>query len=534
VSGRLDTAAPPAPIAGRLGLGSLPSLPAGLAPRVDPRSLRIGIVHLGPGAFHRAHQAVYTEDAVAAAGGDWGICGVTQRSRQVVDQLAPQDGLYTLAQRDGDGERLRVVGSIRELRWAQEDPDEVLARIAAPATGLVTLTVSEKGYHHDPATTRLRLDSPAIAADLAQRTTHTVVAQVALGLDRRRRQDGGPMTVLCCDNLPHNGHVLGGLVREFAACLDDGDALLEWIDRSVRFPSTMVDRITPATTAEDRQRVAAALGARDAGVVITEPFSQWIIQDDFAADRPAWERAGAVLTDDVRPYERIKLRLLNGCHFTVAHLGVLAGYEFVSDAVSPAAPFLPVLRSLMAVDVVPTLAVPDGFDLDAYQAQLLERFANPALRHRTTQIVMDGSQKLPQRLLDGVRDRRRGGAEPAIAALGVAAWMRFVSARRSETGQPLTVDDPLGEEMARRLAGREEAEPVVDGLLSMPQVFGEELAADAVFRGLLVDHLDSLIRDGAEATARRVAGSAQAARRAAGQVALEPGTAGGTAPRSRR
>jgi fructuronate reductase len=491
---------------GRLGLSTLSTLPPRTAPRIDPRSLKIGIVHLGIGAFHRAHQAVCTEDAIAAAGGDWGIFGVTQRSRAVVDQLAPQDGLYTLAERDGDGERLRVIGSVRDVMWAQEDPDALLARIAAPATQVITLTVSEKGYHHDPATNRLRRDSPEIAADLAQGTARTVLGQLAQGLVRRRGQDGGPITIVCCDNLPHNGHVLGELVREFAARLPDSDGLLEWMARSVRFPSTMVDRITPATTDEDRARVAAVLGAQDAGVVVTEPFSQWVIEDDFAGPRPAWEQGGATLTGDVRPYELIKLRLLNGCHFTVAHLGILAGYEFVSDAVSPSAPFLAVLRALMAEDVVPTLAAPDGFDLDAYQAQLLDRFANPALRHRTAQIAMDGSQKLPQRLLDTIRDRRRTGAEPTVAALGVAAWMRFVSARRSEDGRPLTVDDPLADEIERRLAGREEPAAVVGELLSMGQIFGEELAADEVFKALLVEHLTSLIRDGAERTARRVVG----------------------------
>lgn len=499
---------PPGPSRRRLDLTLLPSLPAGLRPRVDPRSLPVGIVHLGIGAFHRAHQAVYTEDAIAAAGGGWGICGVTQRSRAVVDQLGPQDGLYTLAQRGADGERLRVVGSVRELVWAREEPERLLDRIAAPATRVVSITVSEKGYRHDPATGHLQLDDPEIRADLARGDARTVVGQLALGLDRRRRVSDAPVTVVCCDNLPDNGRVVAGLVGEFAARLDRGDELVGWIERNVRFPSTMVDRITPATTAEDRAGVAAALGAEDRGVVVTEPFSQWIVQDDFAAPRPAWERAGAIMTADVRPYERIKIRLLNGSHSTIAYLGLLAGYEFVADAVSPAAPFLGVARSLMADDVAPTLAVPDGFDLGAYQHQLLERFANPALRHRTLQIAMDGSQKLPQRLLDTVRDRRRAGHEPMFAALGVAAWMRFISARRTDAGRPLAVDDPQADAIATRLRGREDPASVVDALLAMPQIFGDELAADERWRDLLVGHLEMLVADGAEATARRIGRSA--------------------------
>jgi fructuronate reductase len=490
----------------RLGLATLEHLPSELAPRVDPCALRVGIVHLGIGAFHRAHQAVYTEDAIAAEGGDWGICGVTQRSPAVVEQLRPQDGLYTLAQRDGKGERLRVIGAVRELHWSQENAHAVSERIAAPGTRLVTLTVTEKGYHHDPATNRLALDDPAVAADLADGGTRTVAGQLARGLARRRAADAGPITVLCCDNLPDNGHVLHGLVADFVDRAPASDGVGDWIADNVTFPSTMVDRITPATTREDRERIATQLGARDEGAVVTEPFTQWVIEDAFAAGRPAWERAGAIMTSDVRPYEQIKLRLLNGAHSALAYLAVLAGDELVSDAMAPDAPFAVLLRRLMAVDVAPTLSVPDGFDLAAYQDELLERFANPALRHRTIQIAMDGSQKLPMRLLGTIGDRRRAGAEPVLASLGVAAWMRFVSARRSDDGHALTVDDPLAETIAERLAGREEPAPVVDALLGMRQIFEEELAADPVWRAMLIDHLDALIRDGASRTARRVAG----------------------------
>ena len=490
----------------RLDLATLEHLPRAMTPRVDPCALPVGIVHLGIGAFHRAHQAVYTEDAIAAEGGDWGICGVSQRSAAVVEQLRPQDGLYTLAQRDGAGERMRVIGAVRELHWAHAEADVVRHRIAAPATRLVTLTVTEKGYHQDPATNRLDLDDPEVAADLADAGSRTVVGQLAGGLARRRTDDGGPVTVLCCDNLPDNGEVVRGLVADFVDRSPGCDGLGDWITANVTFPSSMVDRITPATTEDDLARIAAALGARDEGAVVTEPFTQWVIEDDFAAGRPAWERAGAIMTADVRPYEQIKLRLLNGAHSALAYLAVLADAELVSDAMRPDAPFRAVLKKLMAVDVAPTLAVPDGFDLDAYQDELLERFANPALRHRTIQIAMDGSQKLPMRLLGTIRDRRRAGAEPVVASLGVAAWMRFVSARRSDGGRGLTVDDPLAGAIADGLRGREDAAPVVDTLLSMSQIFDEELAADTAWRDLLIDHLDALIRDGAERTARRVAG----------------------------
>jgi len=490
----------------RLGLATLEQLPAGVAPRVDSRALRVGIVHLGIGAFHRAHQAVYTEDAIAAQGGDWGICAVTQRTPAVVEQLRPQDGLYTLAQRDGDGERLRVIGVERELYWAQADAETVRSRIGAPTTRVVTLTVTEKGYHHDPATSRLALNDPAVAADLADGGIRTVVAQLARGLAQRRRDDAGPVTVLCCDNLPDNGEVLRGLVADFVHRATASDGLGDWVAANVTFPSTMVDRITPATTEADLAGIAAVLGVRDEGAVVTEPFTQWVIEDAFASGRPAWERAGAIMTDDVGPYEQIKLRLLNGAHSALAYLAVLADAELVSDAMAPDAPFGALLRRLMAVDVAPTLSVPEGFDLAAYQDELLQRFANPALRHRTIQIAMDGSQKLPMRLLGTIRDRRRAGAEPVVASLGVAAWMRFVSARRSDGGRALTVDDPLADTIAERLGGREDPEPVVDTLLGMSQIFDEELAADTAWRALLVDQLTALLRDGAARTARHVAG----------------------------
>jgi fructuronate reductase len=490
----------------RLDLTALEHLPRELTPCVDPRALGLGIVHLGIGAFHRAHQASYTEHAIAAEGGDWGICGVTQRSPAVVEQLAPQDGLYTLSQRDGAGESLRVIGAVRETLWVQANPDAVSERMAAPATRVISLTVTEKGYHHDPATNRLAFDHPAVAADLADGGSRTAVGQVAGGLARRRAEDGGPVTVLCCDNLPHNGQVLRGLVADFVAHSAHPDGLGDWIEANVRFPSTMVDRITPATTAEDLDRIAAALGARDEGAVVTEPFTQWVIEDDFAAGRPAWERGGAILTADVRPYEQIKLRLLNGSHSTLAYLGRLADCEFMADAVRPDAPFAAVVRRLMTIDLAPTLTVPDGFDLTAYQDQLFERFANPELRHRTSQVAMDGSQKLPARLLAPILERRRAGDEPVAATLAVAAWMRCVSARRSDSGRALTVDDPLADEIAERLRGSEEAETVVDTLLGFEQIFDAGLAADAQWRALLIDHLATLIRDGAERTARRVAG----------------------------
>lgn len=499
-----DVMSTPAP-APRLSLGTLDAVDAGHRPRVDPRALGVGVVHLGIGAFHRAHQAVYTEDAVAAAGGDWGICGVTQRSRSVVEQLGPQDGLYTVLAHDAGGSSARVVGAVRELLFAGEEPGRLRALIAAPTTRLVTLTVTEKGYRHDPATGRLRRADPDVAADLdgwaTARPPRTVVGQLVAGLAARRAADAGPVTLLSCDNLPANGAVLRGLVGDFCAALPDGDGLREWIAASVRFPSSMVDRIVPATTPADRDQVQRLLGLRDEGVVVTEPFRQWVVEDDFAAGRPAWERAGAVLTADVAPYEAMKLRLLNGSHSTLAYLGLLAGHEHVADAVADDG-IAALVDRLMAHDVVPTLAVPDGFDVARYRQDLLDRFANPALHHRTLQIAMDGSQKLPQRLLGTISDALAAGREPRAACLGVAAWMRYVSTGRSEAGVPLPVDDPLAARLGEVTAGAGSPAAVVDALLGLPEVFGTDLPADARFRALVEEALEVLTRDGVAGAVR--------------------------------
>lgn len=487
----------------RLSLRTLPKVPPAAAPGIDPAELGVGIVHVGVGAFHRAHQAVYTEDALAAAGGRWGVCGVTPRSRAVVDQLRPQDGLYTVLARGADAAEGRVVATLRELLFAGDQSEAVLARIGDPAVRIVTLTVTEKGYRHDPATGRLRRADAGVRADAAGGPPSTVVGLLARGLQARMRVGGGPLAVACCDNLPHNGRTLARLVGDFVELLPAAEQtpLAEWLAEHVRFPSSMVDRIVPATTDGDRAEVAQLIGLADDGAVVTEPFRQWVIEDDFPGGRPAWERAGALLTRDVTPYEVIKLRMLNGAHSTLAYLGALAGYETIAEAMSDDA-LGAVVRRLMREDVAPTLDVPGGFDLDSYEAQLLERFANPALRHRTVQVAMDGSQKLPQRLLSTLRARRAAGAEPRWAAFAVAAWMRWVSTDVTDTGAPRVLDDPLAPLLTRAVDGAGSADDVVDRLLGVDEVFGDDLPGDAVVRGLLVDALRSLAKDGARRAAQ--------------------------------
>jgi fructuronate reductase len=490
----------------RLSLAGLTRVPAAYRPAIDPRQRRVRIVHLGIGAFHRAHQAYYTEES-----GDWGSCGVTQRSPRVAQQLAPQDCLYTLLVRDSEDARPQVIGAVREVLYGGGDPAAVAARIADPEVSIVSLTVSEKGYRYDPATRRLRLDDPEIAADLAGRPPRTVIGQLTAGLAARvAAGDAGPLTVVCCDNLPANGPTVRGLVLDFArAWADKGGpaALHDWIGERIAFPATMVDRIAPATTDADLADVAALLGGvRDLAAVVAEPFTQWVIEDSFAGPRPAWELAGAQLVSDVAPYEKVKLRMLNGTHSTVAYLGGLAGYEFIAEAVADDV-LAGCAQRLMAADIAPTLTAPADMDLGEYAAQVLRRFGNTALRYRCAQVAMDGSQKLPYRLRDTIADRLATGAIPVWATLAFAAWMRHVWTQRADDGRPFPVDDPLADVFRARLAeagvageSAGQAGRVAEALLGIGAVFGE-LAESAVFRELVTELLGRLAEDGARRTA---------------------------------
>lgn len=487
----------------RLSRGTLAGLPAGIArPTYDLDAARIGIVHLGIGAFHRAHQAVYVDDSLAAGERDWAICGASLRSPDTSDALVPQDGLYTVAVRSGAGERPRVIGAVRRLLVAPADPDALIDAMADPAVRIVSLTVTEKGYCHDPATGELRQDHPDIIADLETPLAPRSAPGFLVEALRRRRAAGlAPFTVLCCDNLPANGATVARVVGRFAA-LRDPD-LGRWVKGEVAFPSTMVDRIVPATTDADRAAMAATLGVEDAWPVVTEPFTQWVIEDRFGAGRPRFEEAGAELVPDVAPYELMKLRLLNGSHSTLAYLGYLAGHETIADTMADQA-FVRLIRGLMDEEVTPTLTVPRGADLAAYKASLLERFTNPALKHRTWQIAMDGSQKLPQRLLATIRDRLEKGAPIARLALGVAGWMRYVTGV-DEAGRPIDVRDPLSREL-QEIA--REAGPVADrlapALLSVVVIFGHDLPRDSRFVGVVTAALSEIYQHGVVDTVAKV------------------------------
>jgi fructuronate reductase len=447
-------------------------------PAYDRAAMEIGVVHFGPGAFHRAHQAVYFDD-ILAHDPRWGISAVALRTPGVRDALKPQDGLYGLALLD-EHPSWRVVGAIGELLVAAEDPAPVFARLVRPQTWLVTLTVTEKGYALAGDGT-LDFDHPDIRHDLANPgAPRSVVGWLAEGLGRRRAAALAPFTVVSCDNLAENGRKLAAAVGAFAARRDAD--LVRWIAGEVRFPSTMVDSITPATDDALRARAAEALGLSDAWPIQREAFSQWVVEDSFSEDAPDWASVGVTVTDDVAGYARAKLRLLNGAHSTLAYVGLLRGHETVREAMDDPA-LAAFVRGLMIEDIAPTLAPPRGFDGAGYIEALLTRFRNGALRHLLSQIAWDGSQKLPVRILATVRDDAAAGRPLAGLAVPVAAWMRFVRAM-ARGGEPLT--DPLAGMLAEvGAATTGEGAHDVPTFLALDAVFGGESLPPAYEPALL-------------------------------------------------
>jgi fructuronate reductase len=443
-------------------------------PRAD---LAPGVLHFGPGAFHRAHQAAYF-DALIPADRRWGISAVALNSTDVAAALRPQDGLYTLSIL-GERPRRRVIGALVEL-LTRADAQAITARMAAPTTALVTCTVTEKGYHladHGG----LDADHPAVAADLqAPDAPHTLVGWLVHGLAARRAAGAGGLTIISCDNLAANGRRLRRAVLDFAGAARPD--LTPWIEDEVRFPSCMVDSITPATDAALRERVQAETGLYDAWPIQRESFSQWVLEDDFAAARPALDTVGVQFVRSAEPFEAAKLRLLNGAHSTLAYLGLLLGHETVHDAIGDA-PLARFVERLMREDIAPDLHPAEGLEIGGYIDALLQRFRNPAIRHHLSQIAWDGSQKLRFRLIASARDALAAGRPLERLALPVAAWLRFVAAPRPPW-------PPLIDPLADRLRHLVERGP--DAVLRESGVFPPELLACEAYVAAVLDGYEAL------------------------------------------
>ncbi|WP_097069576.1 mannitol dehydrogenase family protein [Rhodobacter maris] len=435
---------------------------------------KLGIVHLGLGAFFRAHGAIFTEEAIAASGGDWGILGVSLQSAGTRDALEPQGGAYIALELAPEGAKARPVQVIAGVLVAPENPEAVLAAMADPGVKIVSLTVTEKGYCHEPATGALNLDHPDIAHDLTAALPRSAPGFIVRALERRRAAGLAPFTVMSLDNLPHNGKVLRGVVLALAREIDP--ELADWIAAEGCFPATMVDRIVPATKPEDIAEVEALIGCHDAAPVMHEPFRQWVIEDSFVnGERPGWGMVGAQLVADVTPYEHMKLRMLNGTHSSLAYLGYLAGHETIAETMADAV-FARFVAKLWKDEIIPALTPPPGEDLGAYAEALAKRYANPAIRHRTWQIAMDGSQKLPQRILGTLAETFATGRHAPGLQLAVAAWMRYVGGV-DEKGAPIEVKDPLAARLKALSDSAESPEGKVAALLSLREVFSEEMAA---------------------------------------------------------
>ncbi|WP_378739879.1 mannitol dehydrogenase family protein [Nocardia brasiliensis] len=483
---------------------SLPELGSHLAtPTYDRSGISTGIVHFGVGGFHRAHQARYIDRLLELGGArEWGICGVgvLPGDRRMRDVLRAQDGLYTLSVLAPDGSwTTRVVGSIVEYLYAPDDPEAVLAKLADPGTRIVSLTVTEGGYHFSATTGAFDADDPDIRADLAPNAVPaSIFGLITEALARRRARGVAPFTVLSCDNIEGNGHVARAAFSAFARLRDR--ELGDWVAREVRFPNSMVDRITPMTPPEATAEVARRYGVTDRWPVVTEPFAQWVLEDSFTLGRPDYGAVGVQLVDDVAPYELMKLRLLNAGHQALAYFGYLSGYRLVHDAAQD-----PVFRRLllryMDIEATPTLRPVPGVDLEQYKHTLIERFANPAIGDTVARLCADTSDRIPKWVLPVIRQRLADDGEITCAAAIVASWARYAEGI-DEQGGPIEVVDRLRDRLAP-LARRQRDDRTA--FLGERSVFGD-LIDEPRFVSAYVAALDSLYAKGARATVADLAG----------------------------
>ncbi len=482
-------------------------------PSYDRDALRVGIVHIGVGGFHRAHQAMYL-DRLFSAGrdGDWALCGVgvLDADRAMGEVLHRQDELYTLVEKHADGSRdPRVIGSMVEYLVAPEDPDAVLASLTDPAVRIVSLTVTEGGYHVNTATGEFDPSEASVAHDIARAADApptSAFGYLVEGLRRRRAAGDPPFTVMSCDNIAGNGDVAHRMITAFARLRDEtlGTDLAAWIEREVPFPNSMVDRITPRTTDEDRAELAERFGVDDGWPVVCESFCQWVLEDRFASGRPAFEEAGVQVVDDVEPYELMKLRLLNASHQALAYLGYLAGFRYAHE-VAADDEFVAFVRGYMDAEATPTLLPVPGVDLEDYKATLIERFANPEIRDTLARLAAESSDRIPPWLVPVIRrnlelrDEGRHG-EIERSALIVAAWARYAEGV-DEDGEPIDVVDTGRAEERTAAARRYPDEPLA--FLADRSLFGD-LIDDDRFTAAYRRHLDRLHDDGARAAVRAV------------------------------
>jgi mannitol 2-dehydrogenase len=486
-----------------LNTASLSSLdPAVAVPQYDRGAVRAGIVHLGVGAFHRAHQALYLDSLMNEGKAlDWGICGVgvLPGDRRMKDALAAQDCLYTLVEKRPDGTQVpRVVGSIVEYLLAPDDPEAVIEKMADEQTRIVSLTVTEGGYNFHAVTGEFDADDPGVVHDLqpgaAPKTTFGLVTEA---LARRRQRGLAPFTILSCDNIQGNGHAARRSFTAFARLRDP--KLGEWVDEHVRFPNCMVDRITPVTTDDDRASLASQFGVEDRWPVVCEPFHQWVLEDDFGLGRPPLEDAGVQVVADVEPYELMKLRLLNASHQALCYFGYLAGYRLVHDVCQDPL-FAEFLLAYMDREATPSLQPVPGIDLHAYKRELITRFSNPQVRDTVARLCAESSDRIPKWLLPVIRYNLQTDGEIERSVAVVAAWARYAEGV-DEEGQPIEIVDRLKDTLTAAALGQRE-DPLA--FVRNRELFGD-LVDDERFAATYQRHLASLHERGARATLKGLA-----------------------------
>jgi len=469
-------------------------------PDFDPRSHKTGIVHLGLGAFHKAHQAFYTDLALGHSGGDWRIHGVSLRNTAIPKLINDQNGLFTLLTRSGGGTSARIVGSIAAASSVKTDPEPVLNLLASADTQIVSITVTEKGYGIDRENGGVDLTNPVITHDLENpHTPGGVLGLIVEALRRRRKSNIPPFTVMSCDNLPDNGRFVKQGVVDFAARINTG--ISDWIVGHVPFPATMVDRITPAQTEETVRLAKELTGYEDKAAVETEPFHQWVIEDAFSTGRPDWDKAGAIFTREVAPFEHMKLRLLNGSHSLLAYAGFVAGHRFVRDCMADSAlAHLTEQHMATASATVPEIA---GMNLRAYRSSLLERFANPQIAHETFQIATDGSQKMPQRIFAPAYEALEQGQHIGPYAFVAAAWMRYCRGT-DDVGKRYTVHDPRSTELASA-ACRDNVNDIVAAFSSLSGLIPQALSQNIKWKSAVETRLQEILANGMRAAIKKEA-----------------------------
>ena len=461
----------------RLDRSLLPELPPSVRqPRYDRESLEIGIAHIGVGAFHRCHQAEFIDDMLEARFGRWGVLGVNLTAPNLADLLAPQQCLYSRTLRQDERSETRIIGALRQVIDVNDkaSAEAAVAALGGDQISVVTMTVTEKGYCLTPSTGALDFDNPALRADLEGGfPPRTLLGLLALALERRRRMGGKPLTIISCDNIPSNGARLGAAMLEFAALRSA--ELTRWITDRVTFPSTMVDRIVPATTPDDIDEIASALGVRDPAAVVGEPFRQWVIEDRFAGERPPLDLAGAEFVADAKPYEQIKMRVLNAAQSTLAHQGALVGHAFTYQAAAD--PTLAALtRRMLERETSTTLPKVSGMEVAPYIDQSMARIRNAAIRHRCHQIGTDGSQKIVQRLIDPLRERLAAGRPAGLLALSVASWIAYGLSGARRFGARWTPSDPYAETVIAIGEKSSDWSELARAVLAIAPIFGTDMA----------------------------------------------------------